>query len=435
MPGGRKNSSRLFSPTAILLVLTALFVILLGSCGLAVKNPRFQQEVPGMQDVSMPAVVRYLSSLPGHAGTPCYGVVLKAGDGIPEEVLNLTALRPELGSSLFRFVAGGGFDLAEEMFRLPAAQRPQESIESLAGADLSKIILPTVEVSQGELEAGERFVLSTGFNYDEHQKETDEEELILVSKLVQPTGAYQPVQLGEPQEGQEILADYELEIGFVLLQDIDLDAPPSDDELRDAIAFFSANDVSDRWPMILEGDIGFTKGKSNLAYLPLGPWMIHGKHLDLKTKQQGRNELGMQLWVDEAEEDPDGSWRQATSSADMILGPAEILGAAAQLYDGSTPPDSSGTPRPIARRTDGKLVLPAGSIILTGTPGGTALQAPVGMDRVRVIVRAGLSMKRARRHFARHCVEFRDEMGYLKAGDTVESTIQHLGHQRWAVVP
>jgi len=159
--------------------------------------------------------------------------------------------------------------------------------------------------------------------------------------------------------------------------------------------------------------------------------MIHGKQLDPKTRRQGRDELQIQLRVDEKS---GVAGRQAASSRDMLLGPGEILGRAAQLYHRSTRPDAAGTMRPIARREGSKLVLPAGSIVLTGTPGGTAVQVPVGLDRARLIVMAGLSMDRARHKYARHCAQSRDEMGYLKPGDTVESVIQHLGVQRWQVV-
>ncbi len=421
---------------AILLAVTALALLLLGSTRLSVSNPRFDRDLPATEDVRLPAVVRYLSSLSGHQGTACYGLVLTARAGVPERVLNLTAIRPELGSSFFTFVEHQGFALADEMFETAPDLRPKEYAESVAESDLAERILPPVDVSLREIEAGERFILSTGFNYDEHREETHWKRQILVAKLVEPTGAYRPVSIGledGTDGGQGLLPDYEVEIGFVLLEDIDLNDLPGDEDLRHALAFFHANDLSDRWPMILEGDIGYTKGKSRPSYLPIGPWMVHGSRLNLKTRSGGSEELQLQLRVDEPGAFRGGAWRQQASSTAMILGPREILARVTELYEQSMRPDAAGTIRPIARRKNGKLLLPAGSIVLTGTPGGTAIQAPMGLDKARLAVMAGLSTARARLLYAKHCVEHREEMGFLKESDTVESRIQHLGHQRWKV--
>ena len=84
---------------------------------------------------------------------------------------------------------------------------------------------------------------------------------------------------------------------------------------------------------------------------------------------------------------------------------------------------------------DERPMIPAGSLILTGTPGGTAIESPSGMDRLRLMALGNMSMRGAKLAFARPCVRHRQQMGFLSVGDLVETRIQHLGSQRWTVAP
>lgn len=70
------------------------------------------------------------------------------------------------------------------------------------------------------------------------------------------------------------------------------------------------------------------------------------------------------------------------------------------------------------------LVLPRGTVVLTGTPAGTAIEAPQGIDKLRLFLLGNLSTGRARLAYAAHCVRNRREMGFLSPGDIVDA---HLG--------
>ena len=134
------------------------------SGGLSIDNPRFEQESPGNDGRLLPSIVRYVSSLKGHEGKICFGLVLAARAGAPEQVLNLTAIRPALGSSFSTFVGNDGFRLADEMFETAAREGHADLVESLDMNNLTTVIKPPVDVSLSDLKAGKRFIVGVGFN-------------------------------------------------------------------------------------------------------------------------------------------------------------------------------------------------------------------------------------------------------------------------------
>jgi len=104
-----------------------------------------------------------------------------------------------------------------------------------------------------------------------------------------------------------------------------------------------------------------------------------------------------------------------------------------RIHAKSVRPDEKGAPRGVARVEGTRVILPAGSIILTGTPEGTAIEAPTTFDQIRLFARSNLTLKDARRRFLVHCIENRLEMGFLQPGDVVTASIDRLGTQRWRV--
>ena len=126
----------------------------------------------------------------------------------------------------------------------------------------------------------------------------------------------------------------------------------------------------------------------------------------------------------------------------MILGPRAILaelatrnpgpGAACGPEKVCSMPDAEASNRFIMPRGD---ELPAGSVILTGTPGGTAIKAPGLLRKLGLFVRGGFSGEGARRAFLADQLENALDLGYLQEGDMVEQAITGLGRQKWSVVP
>ena len=425
----------------VLVVVIGWFVVMLRRpTALRVGNPRFGQTAPQMEDHKLPSILRYRSRLAGFEQEVCFGLVLSAADGVPQEVLNLTAIEPELGSTLQEFHTHGGFEIAERLLDPETREKEKATRfeESIDPNELGSTILAPVDLFQDDLLISSRLVLGVEFNYQDHDSESDLAGSLFRRQVV-PTGAYTPLPLGParpPLEGSRRLVDYGVEIGFVILEDLFLDDLPADfDALRQRVAFFTANEVNDVMPLLLQGESGLAEAKSGTGHLPIGPWLVHGRHLDLRSRDSGRESVDLWLQIFEAEPTYPGAWRQYGSSSQMLHGPLEILQGIKEVWSERKQQQAGLEQASLANKVDGRGVIPAGSLVLTGSPRGTALEIPRGLDRLRLLALGNLTSRGARVAFAKHCVMHRREMGFLSIGDRVETRVQHLGRQIWTVVP
>ena len=391
-----------------------------------------------------PRVIRYIPSLPAHRGQICYGLVLAESNGIPVRVRALSDHDSRLchsdvhGRSQMQLV---GLALAAAD-AAAATVAPARLVEKLALDRLADRVLPPVSISSAELARLERVVIGAGLNYAEHRDEVgaEDEELLIFPKPVAPTGPYAPVstgrQIGEMPPRPVRLLDYEVELGLVLLDDIDLHRlPPSYNAFIDRVAFFVANDVSDREPIILDAETGYTRGKSRPGYLPIGPWMVHGKHLRPHTMTEGDRTLRLGLEVYRSSTTPlKAQSRQLADTNDMLRGPWAIVQYMSRtLQRGKIVcmRDAEGGERFVH---DARGVIPAGSIILTGTPGGTAISEPDLFHKAALFMRGGFSVEGAERMLIRDLEGDIAATAYLRPGDRVEGWIERLGRQRWKIV-
>ena len=401
---------------------------------------------------SPPRVLRYLSGLDEYAGQACFGLVLTGQQGIPDKVYNLvgrsTTLCTDAAETTDARLLEQAFNAAATVAR--QGKYPAAFTEILPQDRLATVVQSPVGISLQQLVSGKRFIVGIGLNYREHREETGAEdhaglspgEVLVFPKVVAPTGAYAAVhagaRVGEFPARPVRLLDYEAELGMVLLEDLDLNAPPENyTEFINGVAFFTANDVSDREPIILDSEFGYTRGKSHPTYLPMGPWMIHGRNLQPGAPGEGRQNLELGLVVQEpAQETHMARIRQLQSSSTerMILGPWHIVRLLAARYQQGIRTcmrDASGA----ARYTHTPAgIIPAGSVILTGTPGGTAIQAPGLLDKIDLFLRGGFSVAGARQRMISDSESHIEDSRYLEPGDHVETSITLLGRQRWAVV-
>jgi 2-keto-4-pentenoate hydratase/2-oxohepta-3-ene-1,7-dioic acid hydratase in catechol pathway len=399
-----------------------------------------------------PRVMRYLSGLDEYAGQACFGLVLTDRQGIPDKVYSLaghsTALCTDAAETTDARLLEQAFDAAATVAR--QGKYSAAFTEILPQDRLDTVVQPPVGISLQQLVSGQRFIVGIGLNYREHREETGAEdnaglspgEVLVFPKVVAPTGAYAAVhagaRVGEFPARPVRLLDYEAELGMVLLEDLDLSAPPeSYTEFINGVAFFTANDVSDREPIILDSEFGYTRGKSHPTYLPAGPWMIHGRDLQPAAPGEGHQNLELGLVVQEpAQEARMARIRQLQSSSTerMIFGPWQIVRLLAARYQQGIRTcmrDASGA----ARYTHTPAgIIPAGSVILTGTPGGTAIQAPGLLDKIDLFLRGGFSIPGARQRMISDSESHIEDSRYLQPGDQVETSITLLGRQRWTVV-
>jgi 2-keto-4-pentenoate hydratase/2-oxohepta-3-ene-1,7-dioic acid hydratase in catechol pathway len=191
------------------------------------------------------------------------------------------------------------------------------------------------------------------------------------------------------------LLDYEVELGLVLGADVPVGTTVSEQDLGQYVAgLVLTNDVSARDVQLPKGQ--FYESKSYPTFTPVGPRLVLLEPDDLRWL--GR--LRLQLWVND-------ELRQDRTLADMIVPPARALTLLSRF-------------QPLA----------PGDVLLTGTPGGTALKAP---RKVAEVIGGLLPPEKKWKAFFARAAKNPD---YLQHGDVVTATIRtddghlDLGRQR-----
>jgi 2-keto-4-pentenoate hydratase/2-oxohepta-3-ene-1,7-dioic acid hydratase in catechol pathway len=194
------------------------------------------------------------------------------------------------------------------------------------------------------------------------------------------------------------LLDYEVELGLVIGRPLAIGATVTDQDLPSYVTgLVICDDVSARDLQLADGK--FYESKSYPTFTPTGPYLVV-----LDPADFGRlSELRLRLWVN-------GQLRQDRTVADMITRPAAALTLLARFQ-----------------------LLDPGDLVLTGTPGGTALHAPpVIVEKLGAVLPSRLKWQ---------VFVSREERNprYLHAGDVITVSIAtadgtlDLGTQRTMV--
>jgi 2-keto-4-pentenoate hydratase/2-oxohepta-3-ene-1,7-dioic acid hydratase in catechol pathway len=176
--------------------------------------------------------------------------------------------------------------------------------------------------------------------------------------------------------------DYEVELGLVIGADMPVGTTVTEENLtRYVAALVVADDVSARQIQLVKTQ--FYEAKSYPTFTPAGPWLTLVDTPDLARLGSLRLTLSV-----------NGDVRQDSTAADMIVRPARALTLLSRF-------------QPLA----------PGDLLLTGTPGGTALKAPA---KIAGLV-AGLlpPATRWKLFFRRQAANPR----YLRDGDVITATI------------
>ncbi|MYW17403.1 fumarylacetoacetase [Streptomyces sp. SID2955] len=192
--------------------------------------------------------------------------------------------------------------------------------------------------------------------------------------------------------------DYEVELGLVLGAPLPIGTVVADDDLPSYVAgLVLANDVSARDVQLTKTQ--FYESKSYPTFTTTGP------HLSLLDPEDFTHLLGLRLRLS-----VNGELRQDRTLADMIVRPAQALTLLARFQ-----------------------TLDSGDLLLTGTPGGTALKAPPkAVEKIGALLPPAVKWKAFFRSQARN-------PRYLRRGDIVTATIAtpdgriDLGEQRTPV--
>lgn len=381
-----------------------------------------------------PRIARFL----GADGAPRIGIVLESSEGVPRRILDLTT-DYGVGPGLMDFVTAGGFELVEKVLEdFETGDLDETSVVTIAAQDLSERLLSPVDISKKELRAGKRVIIGFGLTYRPHQQETGRLRPIVFPKPAVPTGAYAPVVAGREFETQEPvrLLDYELELGCVALRDIDLDQLDRIDPAKD-FAYLITNDVSARAPILRNRRSGYAEAKGRPTFLPTGPWIVPGDHFTRDDPSLRR----MVLFVEEANENPGNpdaaprrrTIRQNARLEELTLGLRELLELVSRRRT-LTMRGHDGRRWHVCVVREGRSIVPAGSLLLTGTPGGTAIRAPDLADRIKLVLRSGRYMRWPSESYRQHLERHAKAFGFLAPGDRVSGWITGLGRQHWEVV-
>ncbi len=310
--------------------------------------------------------------------------------------------------------------------------RDAESVEISAERAAEQICAP-VALPQTELDAEQRVIVAAGLNYAGHAEEAGGGDVFVFPKPSEPTPPYGVV----AAPPGVVLLDYEVELGIVLLADVALDAIPDEEQLLEQSAFFVANDVTDREPIIRRAAVpgpgtGFVEAKGQPGFLPAGPWLVRGRELFAAVAACGGRGLPIRLEVDAGE---GFELRQDASTELWLLDPVALLARVAeQVRAGGLrsemPVVRNGETRHYPFAVDPAAPrLPAGSIVLTGTPEGVALATP---DPVGLVARGALRLRGPFEQFRQEELAraaAREPGGYLAPGDRVRARIAGLGTQ------
>jgi 2,4-diketo-3-deoxy-L-fuconate hydrolase len=255
--------------------------------------------------------------------------------------------------------------------------------------------------------------LAIGINYAEHGKETGQVKPFMFPKFVETDPA-----IHQLQYEQGWLLDHEVELGIVFPSPV----CSSGDLNNSMIGFMVVNDFTDRATLMrkmdsknVTGGKGFPDAKSKKGFLPTGPYMVVPK--DWRSFVR---ELQLQLMVN-------GQVRQHGNARDMVWDIDEIIkrslsvkGEEGSYYQGKK-----------VKLFEGNCI-PAGSIVITGTPSGVVFNAPPGrfiFSRVmKYIFLGGFFNTKMHPYILQQYLK--KEMNnpcYLKPGDDVESSITYLG--------
>ena len=194
------------------------------------------------------------------------------------------------------------------------------------------------------------------------------------------------------------LLDYEVELGLVLKRRLALGTVVRPDELARYVGgLVVTNDISARDVQLPQGQ--FYEGKSYPTFTPVGPYLLLPDDATLARLETLRLTLEV-----------NGELRQDQTAADMIVAPAEALTRLARFQE-----------------------LDPGDLLLTGTPGGTALVAPP-----KLLVKISSLLPDALRWRLFHRTQAKKPR-YLREGDVITARIADeaagvdLGTQRTSV--
>lgn len=206
-------------------------------------------------------------------------------------------------------------------------------------------------------------VVCIGLNYSDHAAETNTPipgQPIVFNKHTSALAGPNDAVILAPGS---VKLDWEVELAIVIGRPA---WQVSESEALDFVAGYClCNDVSERaWQIEMEGQ--WTKGKSQLGYAPIGPWLL--------TADEVPDPQAIDLWLD-----ANGTRRQTGNTRTQIFGVATVVAYLSRfmaLQPGDVIP--TGTPPGVGLGHKPPLFLKAGDVMTLGS-------SVLGMQRQHVV--------------------------------------------------
>ncbi len=291
-------------------------------------------------------------------------------------------------------------ELSEVINRLAPPFSYLRQLTTNTGLSLSQVTVLSPLTSNSQL-------LCQGLNYADHAAEAgakkrtpnNSENSLFLKSSASLTGAYSDVV--RPSECR--LLDYEIELGLVIKKNIDKAVTINQKQLAEYVAgFIICNDVSARDVQLGAPAMQWFQGKSYRSFCPAGPILYILDENEIEQLPQ----LQLRLWVN-------GKLRQNGITSQLIHKPHHTL-------------------QHISRFSNMK----AGDCLLTGTPGGVALEMNLKTG-ISILLNMSKDAKRKEKFTKAQILNTQ----YLQDGDVIEAQISsqdgsiHLGKQKNIVVP
>ena len=247
-------------------------------------------------------------------GTPRWGVI--HGDAVQTLSVDATST-----ATLMR----EGLEAAYAAAANPVTDRPLSEL---------KLLCPITS---------DRQLIAQGLNYSSHLREIGipSGRLPFNTLFRKASSCLAPADTDVIRPPHVRLLDYEVEIGLVMKRSISGPERVTPENLADYVgALVLHNDVSARDVQLPQ--VQFYKGKSYRTFGPTGPWLTLVDANDLAQLES----IELHLEVN-------GQVRQKSTAADLSYKPAETLTELSEIQD-----------------------VGPGDLIVTGTPGGTAVKSP-----------------------------------------------------------
>lgn len=283
------------------------------------------------------------------------------------------------------------------------------TLEALSGTpvsiDVKDLLLPF---------GGTDNQIAVGINYPAHADETSVVDSFLFPKRTVAT----PHLTNVP--AKDYLLDYEIELGFVLLNDL------GRDELPKFMGLVLSSDYTDRAALMRHANLrdvssgdGFTRGKSEPGFMPTGNLFVIPKDYLRFYKS-----LKLELWYN-------GNKRQEAHPGEMIWDIRRMLAESFVRENRRWMWNGKPVQLPIK---DGKIL--ARTMFLSGTPGGVIYQKPSARQMFLGVSELFFTLQWTQLQtvvepFLRE--EYRSGR-YLKTGDFVQMKADRLGTIRNHIV-